>query len=92
MQTPNKPHVIPEQRKEKDFMQSVSTFVRNVMGCRAGAGSEYQRKLQENQKEAEEKAAKIRAKLLKKNSKKCRLQKSQLPKDDRAIKGSEDYQ
>uniref|UniRef100_A0A1A9WHX3 PRKR-interacting protein 1 n=1 Tax=Glossina brevipalpis TaxID=37001 RepID=A0A1A9WHX3_9MUSC len=39
MQTPNKPVVIPEQRKEKDFMQSVPTFVRNVMGSSAGAGS-----------------------------------------------------
>uniref|UniRef100_A0A1A9VIP6 PRKR-interacting protein 1 n=1 Tax=Glossina austeni TaxID=7395 RepID=A0A1A9VIP6_GLOAU len=39
MQNPNKPVVIPEQRKEKDFMQSVPTFVRNVMGSSAGAGS-----------------------------------------------------
>uniref|UniRef100_A0A1B0G2C6 Uncharacterized protein n=1 Tax=Glossina morsitans morsitans TaxID=37546 RepID=A0A1B0G2C6_GLOMM len=123
MQNPNKPVVIPEQRKWKDFMQSVPTFVRNVMGCRAGAGSsefhvyrhlrrqeyarqkmlqaksvkeqldeEHQRKLQENQKEAEEKTTKKRPKCLKKYSKKCRLQKSQLPKDDRAVKGNEDYQ
>lgn len=31
--------IIPETPKEKDFLQSVPTFVRNVMGSSAGAGS-----------------------------------------------------
>lgn len=35
----DKPVVIPEQRKERDYMSSVPTFVRNVMGSSAGAGS-----------------------------------------------------
>ncbi|EDX07312.1 PRKR-interacting protein 1 homolog [Drosophila simulans] len=39
MKNPDKPVVIPEQRRERDFMSSVPTFVRNVMGSSAGAGS-----------------------------------------------------
>ncbi|KAH8350286.1 hypothetical protein KR067_013030 [Drosophila pandora] len=39
MKNPDKPVVIPEQRKERDYMSSVPTFVRNVMGSSAGAGS-----------------------------------------------------
>ncbi|XP_030387330.1 PRKR-interacting protein 1 homolog [Scaptodrosophila lebanonensis] len=39
MKNPDKPVVIPEQRREKDYMATVPTFVRNVMGSSAGAGS-----------------------------------------------------
>ncbi|XP_065367808.1 PRKR-interacting protein 1 homolog [Calliphora vicina] len=39
MKNPDKPVIIPEHRRDKDFMQSVPTFVRNVMGSSAGAGS-----------------------------------------------------
>ncbi|XP_017079019.1 PRKR-interacting protein 1 homolog [Drosophila eugracilis] len=39
MKNPDKPVLIPEQRRERDFMSSVPTFVRNVMGSSAGAGS-----------------------------------------------------
>ncbi|CAD7089427.1 unnamed protein product [Hermetia illucens] len=39
MKNPDKPVIIPETPKEKDFLQSVPTFVRNVMGSSAGAGS-----------------------------------------------------
>ncbi|KAH8405620.1 hypothetical protein KR215_004487 [Drosophila sulfurigaster] len=39
MKNPEKPVVIPEQRRERDYMSSVPTFVRNVMGSSAGAGS-----------------------------------------------------
>ncbi|TMW43137.1 hypothetical protein DOY81_011781 [Sarcophaga bullata] len=39
MKNPEKPVIIPEYRKERDFLQSVPTFVRNVMGSSAGAGS-----------------------------------------------------
>uniref|UniRef100_T1PJN3 PRKR-interacting protein 1 n=1 Tax=Musca domestica TaxID=7370 RepID=T1PJN3_MUSDO len=39
MKNPDKPVVIPEHRREKDYMASVPTFVRNVMGSSAGAGS-----------------------------------------------------
>ncbi|KAH8275288.1 hypothetical protein KR026_004703, partial [Drosophila bipectinata] len=39
MKNPDKPVVIPEQRRERDYMSSVPTFVRNVMGSSAGAGS-----------------------------------------------------
>ncbi|XP_061395388.1 PRKR-interacting protein 1 homolog [Musca vetustissima] len=39
MKNPDKPVIIPEHRKEKDYMASVPTFVRNVMGSSAGAGS-----------------------------------------------------
>ncbi|EDV55806.1 PRKR-interacting protein 1 homolog [Drosophila erecta] len=39
MKNPDKPVIIPEQRRERDFMSSVPTFVRNVMGSSAGAGS-----------------------------------------------------
>jgi len=35
----DKPVIIPEQRRERDYMSSVPTFVRNVMGSSAGAGS-----------------------------------------------------
>ncbi|KAH8290856.1 hypothetical protein KR054_006421, partial [Drosophila jambulina] len=35
----DKPVVIPEQRRERDYMSSVPSFVRNVMGSSAGAGS-----------------------------------------------------
>ncbi|KAM7342439.1 PRKR-interacting protein 1 homolog [Cochliomyia hominivorax] len=97
MKNPDKPVIILEHRKEKDYMQSVPTFVRNVMGSSAGAGSgefhvyrhlrrkeyarqkmiqskshqeqldeEYQKKLEENRRLAEEKTAKKRAKRLKK--------------------------
>lgn len=31
--------IIPEYKKEKDYLQSVPVFVRNVMGSSAGAGS-----------------------------------------------------
>ncbi|XP_013108719.2 PRKR-interacting protein 1 homolog [Stomoxys calcitrans] len=109
MKNPEKPVVIPDQRKEKDYMQSVPSFVRNVMGSSAGAGSgefhvyrhlrrkeyarqkmiqhksvqeqlddEYQQKIEENRRLAEEKTAKKRAKRLKKKqkAKKSRQQKS----------------
>uniref|UniRef100_A0A1I8PJR1 PRKR-interacting protein 1 homolog n=1 Tax=Stomoxys calcitrans TaxID=35570 RepID=A0A1I8PJR1_STOCA len=109
MKNPDKPVVIPDQRKEKDYMQSVPSFVRNVMGSSAGAGSgefhvyrhlrrkeyarqkmiqhksvqeqlddEYQQKIEENRRLAEEKTAKKRAKRLKKKqkAKKSRQQKS----------------
>ncbi|XP_037949920.1 PRKR-interacting protein 1 homolog [Teleopsis dalmanni] len=39
MKNPEKEIIIPEMRKEKDYMNSVPTFVRNVMGSSAGAGS-----------------------------------------------------
>uniref|UniRef100_T1GZC5 Uncharacterized protein n=1 Tax=Megaselia scalaris TaxID=36166 RepID=T1GZC5_MEGSC len=39
MKNPEKPVVIPELPKEKDYMNSVPSFVRNVMGSSAGAGS-----------------------------------------------------
>ncbi|XP_055386810.1 uncharacterized protein F37A4.2 [Condylostylus longicornis] len=39
MKNPEKPIIIPETPKEKDFVYSVPTFVRNVMGSSAGAGS-----------------------------------------------------
>ncbi|KAI8036228.1 PRKR-interacting protein 1 homolog [Drosophila gunungcola] len=39
MKNPDKPVIIPEQRRERDYMSSVPTFVRNVMGSSAGAGS-----------------------------------------------------
>lgn len=39
MKNPEKLVVIPELPKEKDYMNSVPTFVRNVMGSSAGAGS-----------------------------------------------------
>ncbi|KAH8401881.1 hypothetical protein KR009_008462 [Drosophila setifemur] len=39
MKNPDKPVIIPEARRERDFMSSVPTFVRNVMGSSAGAGS-----------------------------------------------------
>ncbi|ALC42715.1 CG8441 [Drosophila busckii] len=39
MKNPEKPVIIPEQRRERDYMSSVPTFVRNVMGSSAGAGS-----------------------------------------------------
>ncbi|XP_037826406.1 PRKR-interacting protein 1 homolog [Lucilia sericata] len=107
MKNPDKPVIIPEHRKEKDFMQSVPTFVRNVMGSSAGAGSgefhvyrhlrrkeyarqkmiqskshqelldeEYQEKLEENRRIAEEKTAKKRAKRLKKKGRAKRAKQS----------------
>uniref|UniRef100_A0A0A1WY39 PRKR-interacting protein 1 homolog n=1 Tax=Zeugodacus cucurbitae TaxID=28588 RepID=A0A0A1WY39_ZEUCU len=39
MMNPNKPIVIPEIHKEKGYNQTAPTFVRNVMGSSAGAGS-----------------------------------------------------
>ncbi|XP_064536514.1 PRKR-interacting protein 1 homolog [Drosophila montana] len=39
MKNPEKPVIIPEQRRDRDYMSSVPTFVRNVMGSSAGAGS-----------------------------------------------------
>ncbi|XP_017049880.1 PRKR-interacting protein 1 homolog [Drosophila ficusphila] len=39
MKNPDKPVIIPEQRRERDYLSSVPTFVRNVMGSSAGAGS-----------------------------------------------------
>ncbi|KAH8405147.1 hypothetical protein KR222_005436 [Zaprionus bogoriensis] len=39
VQSQEKPVIIPEQRRERDYMSSVPTFVRNVMGSSAGAGS-----------------------------------------------------
>lgn len=39
MKNPNKPIIIPESPREKDYMQTVPSFVRNVMGSSAGAGS-----------------------------------------------------
>ncbi|XP_022227585.1 PRKR-interacting protein 1 homolog [Drosophila obscura] len=39
MKHPEKPVIIPEQRRERDYNASVPTFVRNVMGSSAGAGS-----------------------------------------------------
>ncbi|XP_023299079.2 PRKR-interacting protein 1 homolog [Lucilia cuprina] len=107
MKNPDKPVLIPEHRKEKDFMQSVPTFVRNVMGSSAGAGSgefhvyrhlrrkeyarqkmiqskshqelldeEYQEKLEQNRRIAEEKTAKKRAKRLKKKGRAKRTKQS----------------
>uniref|UniRef100_A0A1B0DE11 Uncharacterized protein n=1 Tax=Phlebotomus papatasi TaxID=29031 RepID=A0A1B0DE11_PHLPP len=35
----NKPVIIPEAPREKDHLSSVPSFVRNVMGSSAGAGS-----------------------------------------------------
>lgn len=93
----NKPVVIPEAQKERNCNQTAPSFVRNVMGSSAGAGSgefhvyrhlrrkeysrqkniqamsareqqdqEFQRKIEHNQRVAEEKTAKKRAKRLKK--------------------------
>uniref|UniRef100_A0A336KY80 CSON013252 protein n=1 Tax=Culicoides sonorensis TaxID=179676 RepID=A0A336KY80_CULSO len=39
MKNPEKPIIIPESRQERDFNASVPSFVRNVMGSSAGAGS-----------------------------------------------------
>ncbi|XP_001360517.3 PRKR-interacting protein 1 homolog [Drosophila pseudoobscura] len=39
MKHPEKPVIIPEARRERDYNASVPTFVRNVMGSSAGAGS-----------------------------------------------------
>ncbi|GAB0086300.1 PRKR-interacting protein 1 [Sergentomyia squamirostris] len=39
MKNPNKPVAIPESPREKDHLSSVPSFVRNVMGSSAGAGS-----------------------------------------------------
>ncbi|XP_055693142.1 PRKR-interacting protein 1 homolog [Lutzomyia longipalpis] len=39
MKNPAKPVVIPEMPREKDHLNSVPSFVRNVMGSSAGAGS-----------------------------------------------------
>ncbi|XP_055857637.1 PRKR-interacting protein 1 homolog [Episyrphus balteatus] len=39
MKNPDKPVIIPESPREKDYMQTVPSFVRNVMGSSAGAGS-----------------------------------------------------
>ncbi|XP_055903406.1 PRKR-interacting protein 1 homolog [Eupeodes corollae] len=39
MKNPDKPITIPETPREKDYMQTVPSFVRNVMGSSAGAGS-----------------------------------------------------
>ena len=92
--------IIPEARKEKDFSQSVPTFVRNVMGSSAGAGSgefhvyrhlrrkeyarqknikmksekermddEFQNRLEDNQKKADDKTSKKRAKRQKRKMK-----------------------
>ncbi|XP_063707759.1 PRKR-interacting protein 1 homolog [Culicoides brevitarsis] len=97
MKNPEKPVIIPESPRERDFNASVPTFVRNVMGSSAGAGSgefhvyrnlrrkEYARlkgieeksrreemdenwkaKLEQNEREAEERTAKKREKRLKK--------------------------
>ncbi|XP_059609118.1 PRKR-interacting protein 1 homolog [Phlebotomus argentipes] len=99
MNNPNKPVMIPEVPREKDHLGSVPSFVRNVMGSSAGAGSgefhvyrhlrrkeyarqkhiseaskreqlnvEYQDKVEDNKRQAEEKTAKKRAKRLKKKA------------------------
>lgn len=39
MSNPDKPIIIPERPKERDFSNAAPTFVRNVMGSSAGAGS-----------------------------------------------------
>uniref|UniRef100_U5ETX0 Putative prkr-interacting protein 1 n=1 Tax=Corethrella appendiculata TaxID=1370023 RepID=U5ETX0_9DIPT len=39
MKNPDKEIIIPEIPKEKDFSNAIPTFVRNVMGSSAGAGS-----------------------------------------------------
>lgn len=39
MKNPTKEIIIPDIHKEKDYLQSVPSFVRNVMGSSAGAGS-----------------------------------------------------
>lgn len=39
MKNPEKPVIIPEQTRERDFSAAIPTFVRNVMGSSAGAGS-----------------------------------------------------
>ncbi|XP_055533715.1 PRKR-interacting protein 1 homolog [Wyeomyia smithii] len=39
MKNPEKPVIIPDSPKERDFSSAVPAFVRNVMGSSAGAGS-----------------------------------------------------
>ncbi|XP_053688281.1 PRKR-interacting protein 1 homolog [Sabethes cyaneus] len=39
MKNPEKPVIIPESPRERDFSSTVPAFVRNVMGSSAGAGS-----------------------------------------------------
>lgn len=39
MENPDKPVAIPQSRQQKDLLAAVPTFVRNVMGSSAGAGS-----------------------------------------------------
>ncbi|XP_058837916.1 protein starmaker [Topomyia yanbarensis] len=39
MKNPEKPVIIPESAKERDFSNAIPSFVRNVMGSSAGAGS-----------------------------------------------------
>ncbi|CRL04323.1 CLUMA_CG017418, isoform A [Clunio marinus] len=99
MKNPDKPVIIPElARKDKEY--NAPSFVRNVMGSSAGAGSgefhvyrhlrrkeyarqkhlkmeceterlneEYQQRLEDNQRKAEDKTSKKRAKRLKKKMK-----------------------
>uniref|UniRef100_A0A2M4AUY7 Putative prkr n=1 Tax=Anopheles triannulatus TaxID=58253 RepID=A0A2M4AUY7_9DIPT len=100
MKNPDKPVIIPTSAKDKDFSNAIPSFVRNVMGSSAGAGSgefhvyrhlrrkeyarqkqiqeksraeqlndDFQQKLENNRKAAEERTAKKRAKRLKKKAK-----------------------
>ncbi|XP_001651008.2 PRKR-interacting protein 1 homolog [Aedes aegypti] len=39
MKNPEKPVIIPESPRERDFSNAIPSFVRNVMGSSAGAGS-----------------------------------------------------
>ncbi|XP_019548621.3 PRKR-interacting protein 1 homolog [Aedes albopictus] len=39
MKNPDKPVIIPESPRERDFSNAIPSFVRNVMGSSAGAGS-----------------------------------------------------
>ncbi|XP_050097078.1 PRKR-interacting protein 1 homolog [Anopheles aquasalis] len=100
MKNPDKPVIIPTSAKDRDFSNAIPSFVRNVMGSSAGAGSgefhvyrhlrrkeyarqkqiqeksrseqlddDFQQKLENNRKAAEDRTAKKRAKRLKKKAK-----------------------
>ncbi|ETN68152.1 PRKR interacting protein 1 [Anopheles darlingi] len=112
MKNPDKPVVIPTSNKDRDFSNAIPSFVRNVMGSSAGAGSgefhvyrhlrrkeyarqkqiqeksrseqlddDFQQKLENNRKAAEERTAKKRAKRLKKKAKQ-KANRGKKPKND----------